>query len=59
MCDECGWEEALELAEEMMADEKYEFAADTVVGIYEWIEDNHHVTERQQEALDNIYGSKQ
>jgi hypothetical protein len=47
MCDECGWEEALELAEEMMADEKYEFAADTVVGIYEWIEE------------DNIYGSKQ
>lgn len=58
MCDKCGWEELLETIEEMLEDDTYEFAADTLEGIEEWVNDNEHCTPRQEEAVENIRSSK-
>lgn len=57
MCNRCNWESSLDLSEELMNDSDYEFAIDTVENIHDWIEENEHVTDAQQEALSNIYGS--
>lgn len=59
MCDKCNWESALALADEMLDDpeERYSFADDTISDIRDWIEENEHVTENQEQALQNIYGS--
>lgn len=35
MCDSCPWKSVLEDIEEMEKDNRYEFANDTLVGIYE------------------------
>lgn len=59
MCDNCNWESHAETAEEMMWDEEFDFARDTVEGIYNWVVENEHITEAQIQALENIYGSKQ
>lgn len=57
MCDRCDWEIYLDDIEEMLGDEDYEFAEDTLQGIYEWVEENEHITEKQKDAIDNIRGS--
>lgn len=57
MCSRCNWESSLCLAEEILNDDDYEYAHDTVEGIHDWIEENEHVTEKQEEAIQNIYGS--
>ena len=54
MCDECGWEAAIEEMEEMLNDESLSFAESTTRGIYEWVEENKHITVGQQTAIDNI-----
>ena len=54
MCNECGWEDYIEECEEMMDDSRYNFAKDTIEGIYDWIFENHHVTENQIRAIKNI-----
>ena len=36
----------------------YNFAEDTVMGIYDWVVENKHITDAQKKALDNIYNSK-
>ncbi len=59
MCDSCNYEENLKLINEMLDDGyEYEFAEDTLSGIREWIEENKHVTEKQEQAILNIYNSK-
>lgn len=57
MCDCCDWEELLERIEVLQDDKRYEFAADTLSGIYGWVEEREHCTEAQQRAIDNIAGS--
>lgn len=58
MCSSCEWESALENCEELLGDSDYEFASDTLSGISSWIEDNHHVTDRQLDAIANIQNCK-
>ncbi len=57
MCDKCKWEEYEEKCEGMLNDSSYEFALDTIDGIYNWIQSNNHVTEKQKESINNIYES--
>jgi hypothetical protein len=58
MCDYCEWEDYVEKIDNMLSDGKYDFAIETLKGIKEWVEDNGHITDRQMEAVDNIYSSK-
>ena len=57
MCDDCDWLFYIDLSEEMLLDEKYEFAEKTVSGIKKWVDKANHITDKQKEALDNIYNS--
>jgi len=59
MCDDCEWSDLLDEIEDMLSDDEYSFAADTLQGIYDWIEEHEHCTQGQIEAVHNIYGSKQ
>ena len=54
MCTKCDWESVLSDCEALLSDPDFEFAEDTVAGIKEWIEENHHVTEKQTTAIENI-----
>ena len=58
MCDVCGWEDLVQFIDELLEEEDYEFASDTLEGIKEWVIDNEHCTEAQLEAVDNIERSK-
>ena len=58
MCKFCGWEDSLQECQDLLADDDYEFAQDTLQGIADWIEAEHHVTDRQQTAIENIGNSK-
>ena len=57
MCEECGWEDLLVEIDDLLDNPDYEFANDTLVGIYDWISDNEHCTENQQIAVKNIANS--
>ena len=57
MCDKCKWADYENKCEDMLNDSDYEFALDTIEGIYNWIQSNSHVTEKQKESIDNIYES--
>ena len=57
MCDEGGFDEVLERIDEMLDDPRYAWATGTLEGIYEWIEDKGHVTDRQRAAVRNIEGA--
>ena len=57
MCKKCGWEEVLDQTKDMLENDQFKFAFETIEGIREWVEDNAHVTEKQKAALDNIQGS--
>lgn len=58
MCKSCDWESSLQECEDLLTDEDYAFASDTLEGIRDWIQTEHHVTERQQTAIENIGNSK-
>lgn len=58
MCDECGWDELLEEIKEMCAAGGFEFADQTLSGIYDTVTKNEHCTERQKSAIHNIRRSK-
>ena len=57
MCDTCAWVEARADIEDLLEDPRYEFARDTLRGIFEWIEEHEHVTGSQLRAIENIGGS--
>ena len=57
MCDNCEWEKSIDFIEDELFSEKYNFAEDTIQGIYDWVSENKHITERQKEALENIEAS--
>jgi hypothetical protein len=54
MCQSCEWPEALDELNDLCEDSDYEFANDTLSGIAEWVEEKHHVTEKQLTAIANI-----
>jgi hypothetical protein len=54
MCDSCSWPDFLEEIEEISDDDRYGFAAETLDGIYDWVEENEHATEDQKRAVKNI-----
>ena len=56
MCDSCEWEKFLDFIEDEMFNDEYSFAEDTVHGIFDWVSENKHITERQKNALKNIEG---
>ena len=58
MCTKCDWESVLADCNALLSDPDFEFAEDTVEGIKDWIEENHHVTERQADAISNIQNCK-
>jgi len=57
VCDTCDWEDVLEQIDDMMSEERYDFAADTLVGIREWVAEKEHITENQKSAISNIEDS--
>lgn len=57
MCDDCDWEGVLATIDDLSSDERYEFAEETLGGIYDWVEENGHVTEKQIQAVSNITNS--
>jgi hypothetical protein len=52
MCDSCNYQQWWDSIEDMLDDERYEFALDTLESIQEWIGEN--VTEKQIGAIQNI-----
>ena len=50
-------EGVLEQIDEMLDQERYEFATDTLEGIKEWIVEHEHCTPDQFEAVQNIADS--
>ena len=58
MCDNCEWQSFADLFDkEILDNKKYEFAEDTLFGIFDWITDNKHITEKQKDAIKNIMSS--
>jgi len=52
-----GWEDLVERIEEMLDDERYAFASETLQGIANWVFENEHCTEAQKQAVENIAAS--
>ena len=59
MCNDCEWQTFLEQIEEMLNMDEYQFAENTLNGIADWVEENEHITDSQQETIENIWNSKQ
>lgn len=58
MCSSCEWAELLEEIEELQSEEKYDFAEDTMAGIYAWVEENEHSTVNQVYAVEHMRNSR-
>jgi|GEM_PF-1666211 len=50
----CGWHELSDEIQDMLDDDRYEFANDTLIGISDWINENEHCTEAQKQAVKNV-----
>ena len=48
------WQEYTKIMVEMFNEEKYDFACETIGGIYDWVIENQHITEEQIIAIQNI-----
>lgn len=46
--------EYIDIIEDMLGDYSYRFAEQTLIGIYDFIEKNNYITDKQIEAIDNI-----
>jgi len=57
MCENCQYQECLNQIHDMLLDDDYCFAEDTLIGIKKWILEKEHVTERQKESVNNIFNS--
>lgn len=58
MCENCEWEELVDLLDELLTDDRYEFADETLDGILSWVTKNEHATTAQWDAVENIKNSK-
>lgn len=54
MCQRCDWEGSLDQIEDLLEDDEFEFAEETLKGIRKWIKENEHVTPSQEQAIANI-----
>ncbi len=54
MCEFCDWEEYHEALEEMLNEDKYEYASDFLEGVYCYVAENEHITDRQKESINNV-----
>ena len=54
MCSQCEWQRWEAVISDMLDDEDYGFAGDTLEGIKEWIIEHNHVTPKQITAILNI-----
>ena len=54
MCSECDWEDFADGLNILLGDPDFMWAEDTIEGIQETVREKEHVTERQQEAIENI-----
>lgn len=54
MCLECRWEDRYDRLAELIDNEKYRWAYDTLSGIKENIKKFRHITDRQAKAVQNI-----
>ena len=54
MCQNCNWGELILTIDDILNNEDYEWARDTLEGIRSTVEDNAHATDRQKEAVENI-----
>jgi len=57
MCGRCGWKLMMCEIEDMMGESRYDFARETLEGIYDWVSENHHITLKQIMAVQKIKGS--
>lgn len=57
MCNKCAddRETYLEMCNEVLSNWDNDWAWDTINSIKEWIENNNHITEKQMNAITNIY----
>lgn len=58
MCQGCDWEGVSEEIEAMLDESRYEFAEETLGGIYDTIQDMGHCSPGQKKAIENIKNSK-
>lgn len=57
-CSSYDFEGLLEEIEDLQTDETYEFASETLSGIYAWVEEAYHCTPSQKAAVENIRNSR-
>ena len=58
MCTSCDWETRVERIDELLDDDEYLFAVDTLEDIREWIVKNEHATEGQVTAIEDVANAK-
>jgi len=58
MCEMCDWNSVLARIDSLLDTGRFDFAEDTLQGIYAWVEENEHVTDKQRDAVENIAESK-
>ena len=54
MCESCDWEAMLDKIDELISDDRADFALATVEGIQTWVDEHEHITPKQKEAIENI-----
>lgn len=54
MCARCEWEELTDKINELQDSGDYDWAADTLSGIYETVSSTGHATDNQKTAVENI-----
>jgi len=57
MCEFCDFDIYMEKMEDMLNDDDYIFAYDTLESIYSWVDKQEHITDNQKIAIDNIQQS--
>ncbi len=55
MCDLCEWENYIEFMETIMNNDNFDI--DIVEGIYDWVENAKHITEKQKAIIDKYINS--
>ena len=54
MCASCMWEDYLSILEGILETGDFNWAFDTLNGIFEWVEEHQHITPKQIETVEKI-----
>jgi hypothetical protein len=57
MCEDCDYEDLISTIDDLLDDDRYEFASDTLSGIHDTVEEKEHCTDNQRQAVENIQNS--